>query len=122
MANGFIVGVSPIHGLYAAIAGPLVGGLCASTQLMMITTTAAASLTAGQALAGVGGRLYLSGVHADVAAQLRRAGKLDGDVEMVFASEVLGESTERAMASASEWLGGASAAGFGDRSPPVSST
>lgn len=50
MANAVIVGVNPIHGLYATIIGPIVGGTVASSQLMVITTTAAASLTAGQSL------------------------------------------------------------------------
>jgi sulfate permease, SulP family len=53
MANGLLVGVIPIHGLYATMIGPIVGGLMSSTQLMVITTTAAASLTAGQSLAGL---------------------------------------------------------------------
>ncbi|HEU4698434.1 MAG TPA: SulP family inorganic anion transporter [Gemmatimonadales bacterium] len=53
MANGLLVGVSPIYGLYAAMIGPLVGGIVSSTQLMVITTTAAASLTASQSLRGV---------------------------------------------------------------------
>ena len=53
MANGLLVGVSPIHGLYATMIGPLVGGSFSSTQLMVITTTAAASLTASQSLAPV---------------------------------------------------------------------
>lgn len=51
MANGFLVGVNPIHGLYATMMGPVVGGALSSTQLMVITTTAAASLTASQPLA-----------------------------------------------------------------------
>ncbi len=55
MANGVLVGVNPVHGLYATMMGPAVGGIVASTQLMMITTTAAASLSAGQALAGLPG-------------------------------------------------------------------
>jgi SulP family sulfate permease len=53
MANGLLVGVNPIHGLYATMLGPLVGGLASSSQLMVITTTAAASLTASQSLASV---------------------------------------------------------------------
>lgn len=53
MANGLLVGVIPIHGLYATMVGPIVGGLASSTQLMVITTTAAASLTASQSLAGL---------------------------------------------------------------------
>ena len=54
----------------------------------------------------VGGRLYLSGVHPDMAAQLRRAGKLDLDetVQLVPAGEVFGASTEDAIARASAWL------------------
>ena len=50
MANGVLVGVNPLYGLYATMMGPLVGGLLSSTSLMVITTTAAASLTAGQSL------------------------------------------------------------------------
>jgi sulfate permease, SulP family len=53
MANGVLIGVSPIFGLYATMLGPIVGGLLSSTQLMVITTTAAASLTASQSLAGL---------------------------------------------------------------------
>lgn len=53
MANGVLVGVNPIHGLYATMLGPIVGGLLSSTQLMVITTTAAASLAASQSLAGL---------------------------------------------------------------------
>jgi SulP family sulfate permease len=53
LANGLLVGVSPVFGLYATMAGPLVGGLFSSTQLMVVTTTAAASLTAGQALGSI---------------------------------------------------------------------
>ncbi len=51
LANGILVGVNPLFGLYATMVGPFTGGLFSSTQLMMITTTAAASMTAGQALA-----------------------------------------------------------------------
>jgi SulP family sulfate permease len=53
MANGLLVGVSPIHGLYATMVGPLVGGIVSSSQLVVITTTAAASLTSSQSLASV---------------------------------------------------------------------
>ena len=53
MANGLLVGVSPIHGLYATMLGPLVGGIGSSTQRMVITTTAAASLTASQSLVSI---------------------------------------------------------------------
>jgi SulP family sulfate permease len=53
MANGVLVGVNPLYGLHATMLGPIVGGMVSSTRLMVITTTAAASLTAGQSLAGV---------------------------------------------------------------------
>ena len=58
-------------------------------------------------LRDVGGRLYLSGVHADVAAQLRRAGKLElgQNVWVLPAEEVLGVSTAGAIAQADAWLG-----------------
>lgn len=55
MANAILVGVNPLYGLYATMIGPFVGGLLSSTQLMVITTTAAASLTAGQALGALEG-------------------------------------------------------------------
>ena len=50
MASATLVGVNPAYGLYSAIAGPVVGGLTASTRLMLVTTTSAASLAAGSAL------------------------------------------------------------------------
>jgi len=53
LANGVLVGVNPIFGLYAAMVGPLVGGWLASTRLMVVSTTAAVSLTAGRALAPI---------------------------------------------------------------------
>ncbi|MDB6030917.1 MAG: sulfate transporter, partial [Verrucomicrobiales bacterium] len=59
------------------------------------------------ALAEVGGRLYLSGVDEDVGRHLRLAGKLDLDrtVHLVPESKILGASTRQAVASASAWLG-----------------
>ena len=59
------------------------------------------------ALAGVGGRLYLSGVEAEVSMQLQRAGKLDLDrtVQVVPGVAVIGASTKQAFAHASAWLG-----------------
>jgi SulP family sulfate permease len=50
MADSLLVGVSPIYGLYASLVGPLIGGIFSSTQLMMVATTSATSLAAGQAL------------------------------------------------------------------------
>jgi sulfate permease, SulP family len=53
MASAVLVGVNPIYGLYASMAGPVTGGLTASTKLMLITTTTASALAAGSALEGV---------------------------------------------------------------------
>lgn len=53
MAAGVLAGVNPVHGLYAAMAGPIGGGLSTDTRLMVITTTSAAALAAGSALADV---------------------------------------------------------------------
>jgi sulfate permease, SulP family len=59
-------------------------------------------------LTEVGGRLYLSGVDEDVAAQLRDTGKLDLErgVHIVPAGAILGASTAHAWTLASAWLGG----------------
>ncbi|SOD74540.1 SulP family sulfate permease [Jatrophihabitans sp. GAS493] len=53
MASSVLVGVSPVHGLYASFAGRIGGGFSTSTKLMVVTTTSAAALAAGSALAGV---------------------------------------------------------------------
>jgi SulP family sulfate permease len=50
MAASVLIGVNPIHGLYASFAGPVAGGLSASTKLMVITTTSASALAAGSAV------------------------------------------------------------------------
>jgi SulP family sulfate permease len=55
MAASVLAGVNPIHGLYAAMAGSIVGGLTARTKLMLVTTTSAAALAAGGALSGLSG-------------------------------------------------------------------
>ncbi len=53
MAEGLLAGVNPVYGLYAAMTGPLIGGIFSSSQLMVITTTSAAALAAGQSLDGL---------------------------------------------------------------------
>lgn len=55
MAAGILAGVSPIHGLYASMIAPLVGGLTASSAFMTITTTSAMALTAGDVVRERGG-------------------------------------------------------------------
>lgn len=53
LASGLLAGVNPIYGLYACMAGPIAGGIFSSTQLLVVATTSAAALAAGQALASV---------------------------------------------------------------------
>ncbi|MGY4766328.1 SulP family inorganic anion transporter [Kribbella sp. CWNU-51] len=53
MASAALIGVNPIHGLYASFAAPVAGGFATSSQLMVITTTTAGALAAGSALEGV---------------------------------------------------------------------
>jgi sulfate permease, SulP family len=53
MAAAVLAGVNPVFGLYASFAGPIAGGLTASTRVMVITTTSAAALAAGSALSVV---------------------------------------------------------------------
>ena len=60
MASGILVGVNPIYGLYACMVGPIAGGIFSSTRLMIIATTSAASLSAGQALGGLRGENRIS--------------------------------------------------------------
>lgn len=55
MASGLLAGVNPIYGLYASLVGPIVGGIFASTMLMVITNTSATALVAGQAITGLSG-------------------------------------------------------------------
>lgn len=64
MASGVLAGVNPLYGLYASIVGPIAGAFFASTQLMVITSTSASSLVAGEALGAAAGdqrdgRLFL---------------------------------------------------------------
>lgn len=53
LATALMVGVNPIHGLYSAIVGPTIGSLVSSSQIMLVSTTVAASVFAGQAIAGL---------------------------------------------------------------------
>jgi len=53
MASALLVGVNPVYGLYASMAGPIGGGLASSTRLMVITTTTASALAAGSTLSSM---------------------------------------------------------------------
>ena len=53
MACAILAGVNPVYGLYAAIVGPAIGGALTSTQLMVVTTTSASALIAGQTLSDI---------------------------------------------------------------------
>ena len=55
MASGVLAGISPIHGLYASMVGPIAGGLTASTQLLVVATTSAAAIAASDALGSMSG-------------------------------------------------------------------
>jgi sulfate permease, SulP family len=55
MASAVLVGVNPVYGLNASMAGPVGGGLAVSTRLMVVTTTTAAALAAGSALGSFSG-------------------------------------------------------------------
>jgi SulP family sulfate permease len=50
---GILAGVSPVHWLYASLVGPIGGGQTSRSKLMVITTTMAAALAAGSAVASV---------------------------------------------------------------------
>ena len=50
MAASVLAGVNPIHGLYASMVGPIFGGLFASTNRVVVTTTSAAALAAGSVM------------------------------------------------------------------------
>ncbi|MFE1595010.1 SulP family inorganic anion transporter [Nocardia sp. NPDC058705] len=53
MAAGVLAGVSPVHGLYASMAGRFFGGFGTSTQLMVVTTTSASALAVGSTMSEV---------------------------------------------------------------------
>jgi SulP family sulfate permease len=95
MASAVLVGVSPIHGLYASFAGPVAGGLTSSTRLMVITTTTAAALAAGSALEGVDpadrpGALSLLAIIAGVAMMLAGIARLGRYTRFVSHSVMIG--------------------------------
>ncbi len=56
MAGGVLAGVDPVFGLYASIVGPILGGLTASTQRMIVTTTSAAAIAVAGTLGDLTGQ------------------------------------------------------------------
>lgn len=50
MANALLAGVNPIYGLYANMVAPIAGGALSSSRMMVINSTSASALIAGQAL------------------------------------------------------------------------
>jgi SulP family sulfate permease len=95
MAASVLAGVSPVYGLYASFAGPVAGGLVASSQLMVITTTSAAALAAGSALQGVPaadrpGALFLLTLLAGVGMVVAGALRLGRYVRFVPHSVMIG--------------------------------
>ena len=52
LASAALVGVNPVYGLYTGVVAPISGSLLVSSQLMLITTTSASALAAGQVLSG----------------------------------------------------------------------
>ena len=53
MANALLAGASPIYGLYANMVAPLAGGSLSSSRMMVINSTSASALVAGQALMSI---------------------------------------------------------------------
>jgi SulP family sulfate permease len=95
MAASVLAGVNPIHGLYASFAGPIAGGLSASTRLMLITTTSAAALAAGSTLAKVDSSdrpaaLFLLTLIAGVAMVLAGVFRLGRSTRFVTHSVMIG--------------------------------
>ncbi len=95
MAYAVLTGVNPVYGLYASFAGPIAGGLTASTRLMVISTTSASALAAGSALSGVTGpdrakALFLLTVVAGVAMVLAGLLHLGRYVRFVSHSVMIG--------------------------------
>lgn len=52
LASAALAGINPVYGLYTTVVAPICGSLLVSSQLMLITTTSASALAAGQATSG----------------------------------------------------------------------
>jgi SulP family sulfate permease len=59
MASAVLAGVSPIHGLYAMMAGTPVAALTISSLFMSVVLTSAMVLAVGDALAGLSGEALI---------------------------------------------------------------
>ena len=55
MATAVLAGANPMAGLYASIAGPIVGGALTSTRVMVVATTSAAAVSAAGVIESPGG-------------------------------------------------------------------
>ncbi|OLF05162.1 sulfate transporter [Actinophytocola xinjiangensis] len=95
MAAAALAGVNPLHGVYAAIVGPVAGGLGSSTRLMIVSTTGAAALAAGSVVAPLApaqrpAALVLLTLVAGVAALVVGLARLGRYLRFVSQSVVLG--------------------------------
>lgn len=61
LATATLVGVNPVYGLYACIFGPLAGSWLLSASLIILSTTSASGLAAGEAIKGYQGTPNLDG-------------------------------------------------------------
>lgn len=95
MASAVLAGVNPIYGVYASFVGPVAGGLCTSTRLMIISTTSAAALAAGSVVADLEPAqrpeaLFLLTIIAGVVAIAAGVAKLGRYVRFVSHSVMIG--------------------------------
>jgi sulfate permease, SulP family len=95
MASAVLAGVNPVHGLYASFVGPAVGGLTSSTRLMVVSTTSAAALAAGSAVADLDPQhradaLFLLTILAGVVAAAAGLARLGRYTRFVSHSVMLG--------------------------------
>jgi SulP family sulfate permease len=95
MAASVLAGINPIHGLYACVAGPIVGGATTSTKRMLIATTSAAALAGGSAVASLPSAdrtsaLFLVTVIAGIAMVLAGLARLGKYTRFVSHSVMLG--------------------------------
>jgi SulP family sulfate permease len=64
MAAALMMSVPPVQGLYAAVVGPFIGGMTASTQRMIVTTTTAIALSANDVTFDLTGEAKINAIIA----------------------------------------------------------